>query len=112
MIGSNYLANSIMTPLIKLAKKVSKTAVFSRSGMLEIINQYIKNKTRYISNKSLVVNIDSSLKQQRAASAYLPEAALVISKMVMVLAEFRFVSRYKKILRIPHCEYIRLLRAL
>ncbi len=61
MIGSNYLANSIMTPLIKLAKKVSKTAVFSRSGMLEIINQYIninyisksiKNKIRYISNKS------------------------------------------------------------
>lgn len=61
MIGSNYLANSIMTSLIKLAKKVSKTAVFSRSGMLEIINQYIninyisksiKNKIRYISNKS------------------------------------------------------------
>lgn len=61
MIGSNYLANSIMTPFIKLAKKVAKTAVFSRSGILEIINQYInincipksiKNKIRYISNKS------------------------------------------------------------
>lgn len=41
MIGSNYLAHSIMTSLIKLAKKVSKTGIFSRSGMLEIINQYI-----------------------------------------------------------------------
>jgi len=58
------------------------------------------------------VNIDSSLKQQRTASAYLPEAALVISKMVMVLAEFRFELRYKKISRIPHCECIRLLKAL
>jgi hypothetical protein len=57
------------------------------------------------------VNIDSSLKQQKTASAYLPEAALVISKMVVVLAEFRFDLRCKKILRIPHCECIRLLRA-
>lgn len=41
MVGSNYLATSIMTPLIKLAKKVSKTGVFSRSDILEIINRYI-----------------------------------------------------------------------
>jgi len=58
------------------------------------------------------VHIDSSLEQQKAASAYLSEAAFVISKMVMVLAEFRFELRYKKILRIPHCECIRLLQAL
>ncbi|MGF9853149.1 patatin-like phospholipase family protein [Bacillus paramobilis] len=51
MIGSNYLANSITTPLIKLANKVSKTGVFSRSGMLEIINQYIN--INYIS-KSII----------------------------------------------------------
>ncbi len=43
MVGSNYLATSIMTPLIKLAKKVSKTGVFSRSDILEIINRYIYN---------------------------------------------------------------------
>ncbi|MGK8688617.1 patatin-like phospholipase family protein [Bacillus cereus] len=47
MIGSKYLANSITTPLIKLAK----TGVFSRSGMLEIINQYIN--INYIS-KSII----------------------------------------------------------
>ncbi|SCC52679.1 patatin-like phospholipase family protein [Bacillus wiedmannii] len=51
VIGSNYLANSITNPLIKLAKKVSKTGVFSRSGMLEIINQYMN--INYIS-KSII----------------------------------------------------------
>ncbi|HFJ9404231.1 TPA: patatin-like phospholipase family protein [Bacillus paranthracis] len=51
IMGSNYLASSITTPLIKLAKKVSKTGAFSRSGMSEIINQYIN--INYISKSTI-----------------------------------------------------------
>ncbi|MED3396734.1 MULTISPECIES: patatin-like phospholipase family protein [Bacillus cereus group] len=50
IISSIYLG-SLTAPLLKLIKKVSKIGVFSRSGMLEIIEQYIN--INYISNSTI-----------------------------------------------------------
>lgn len=47
----------------------------------------------------------------RAASAYVPEAALVISKKVTAPAEFHFELRYKTILQNLPFTYIHQLKA-
>ncbi|EJQ03975.1 patatin-like phospholipase family protein [Bacillus paranthracis] len=50
-LAHSGMANSIINPLLKRAKKIAKTGLFSRSGMIEIINKHVS--LSYISNSSI-----------------------------------------------------------